>query len=77
MFSPHLVSRRKYCCCPDLNLIPSTFLKATFAMSAPPYLIDLTYIGENKVTLLDLVTCENWYVHRNGKVYVFSMFLIL
>jgi hypothetical protein len=27
-------------------------------MFAPPYLIDLTYIDENKVTLLDLVTCE-------------------
>jgi hypothetical protein len=43
--------QRKYCYCPDINLIPSTFLKATFAMFAPPCLIYLTDTGENRVPL--------------------------
>jgi hypothetical protein len=33
--------------------------------------------GELSHVLEDLVTCENWHVHRQNKVYVFNMPLIL
>jgi len=33
--------------------------------------------GELSRPLEDLVTCENWHVHRQNKVYVFNMPLIL
>ncbi len=52
MPSSPLRFRKKLFCCFDLNLIPNTFLEAAFAMSVPPYLIDLANPGEDKVTLL-------------------------
>jgi hypothetical protein len=33
--------------------------------------------GELSRPLEDLVTCENWHLHRQNKVYVFNMPLIL
>jgi hypothetical protein len=38
-------------CCLDLNLIPSTFLEATSAISIPPYLENLANWSENMITL--------------------------
>jgi hypothetical protein len=54
-FPPLSAWGRSCCYYPNLNLIPNTFLKATFTMSIPPYLIDLIHPSEDMVTYLDLV----------------------
>lgn len=49
---PLSTSRRRYWSYLDLNLIPSTFLKATFTISVPPYPTNLTNPSEDMITLL-------------------------
>jgi hypothetical protein len=51
MFSPLKALERKNGCWPDLNLILSTFLKATSTISTLPYLADLVDLNKNKITL--------------------------
>jgi len=48
---PFLTSKIKYYCCPDLNVIPNTFLKATSTISIPPYVANLTNLNEDRITM--------------------------
>jgi hypothetical protein len=51
MFSPLSTLGRIYQCCLDLNLIPSTFLEATYEVSIPPYSTNLVGLSEDMITL--------------------------